>query len=64
MPYTWTTYFLVADNEQILADFKTDLEQVFDLTYFGLVSEHLGIELDRTTNGYSLSQRKYTIGRV
>ncbi|KAJ8140640.1 hypothetical protein OY671_006178 [Metschnikowia pulcherrima] len=51
--------FLVAENEQILADFKTDLEQVFDLKYFGLVSEYLGIEFERTTNGYSMSQKKF-----
>lgn len=51
--------FLVAENEEVLAEFKKDLEKLFDLKYFGQVSEYLGIEFERTKEGYSLSQRKF-----
>ena len=51
--------FLVAENEAVLTEFKLDLERIFDLKYFGSVSEYLGIEFERTENGYSMSQKKF-----
>lgn len=51
--------FLVAENEQVLKNFKEDLENHFDLKYFGQVSEYLGIEFERTNEGYEMSQHKF-----
>lgn len=51
--------FLVAENEKALLEFKKKLEKIFDLKYFGPVSEYLGIEFRKTENGYTLSQRKF-----
>ncbi|KAJ8139395.1 hypothetical protein OY671_007393 [Metschnikowia pulcherrima] len=51
--------FLVASNERVLDVFKSDLENVFDLKYFGLVSEYLGIEFEKTDSGYTMGQRKF-----
>lgn len=51
--------FLVAENEQVLKNFKEDLENHFDLKYFGQVSEYLGNEFKRTGEGYEMSQHKF-----
>lgn len=50
--------FLMANNEGVLAQFKTELEKIFDLKCFGEICEYLGIEFKRTKEGYSLSQKK------
>ncbi|GEQ66782.1 hypothetical protein JCM33374_g445 [Metschnikowia sp. JCM 33374] len=51
--------FLVAENDEVLSEFKEELEGMFDLKYFGPVSEYLGIEFKRTKEGYVMSQHKY-----
>lgn len=54
--------FLVAENEDVLSLFKAELSAIFDLKYFGQVSEYLGIEFQRTEDGYSMSQHKFLRG--
>lgn len=51
--------FLVADNESVLDEFKNDLLSIFDLKYFGAVSEYLGVKFKRTKTGYVMSQKNF-----
>lgn len=51
--------YITSGSEEILEEFKTDLSGIFDLKYFGEISEYLGIEFTKTKHGYKMSQQKY-----
>lgn len=51
--------FIVASSNKYFNEFLKTLEGVFRLNYLGPVKEYLGVEFERTENGYNLSQKKF-----
>ncbi|XP_056695577.1 uncharacterized mitochondrial protein AtMg00810-like [Spinacia oleracea] len=50
----------LSSNENIIHDLTTHLHQTFSIKDLGLLNYFLGIEICHTTEGYILTQRKYT----
>lgn len=51
--------FIVGESVNAIEEFKQNLEKTFDLKYFGPVSEYLGIQIIRTEEGFTMSQKKF-----
>ena len=52
---------LTGDDAPGISQVKQDLGKVFDVKHLGSLRYFLGIEITRSRNGISLSQRKYTL---
>lgn len=50
---------VTGSNENLVAEFKTEMLKVFEMTDLGLMSYFLGMEVKQDHNGILISQKKY-----
>ena len=50
---------VIGSNDDLVAQFKKQMESEFDMSDLGLVSYFLGMEITQLPNGVHISQRKY-----
>ncbi|GKB98527.1 retrovirus-related pol polyprotein from transposon TNT 1-94 [Tanacetum coccineum] len=50
---------VIGSNDQLIKEFKKQMESEFDMLDMGLVSYFLGMEIKQLPNGVHISQRKY-----
>ena len=48
-------------NIKLLAEFKREMENVFDMSDLGVMNYFLGMEIHQSSSGIFLSQRKYVV---
>lgn len=51
---------ITGSNEALIHDLKAHLHHTLSIKDLGLLNYFLGIEVSKTTEGYVLTQRKYT----
>ncbi|KAG7666113.1 uncharacterized protein J8A68_000369 [[Candida] subhashii] len=51
--------FIICSKNELFEDFKTKLKSEVDFKDLGEISEYLGIKYEKTSDGYSISQKKF-----
>uniref|UniRef100_A0A6N2MMZ3 Reverse transcriptase Ty1/copia-type domain-containing protein n=1 Tax=Salix viminalis TaxID=40686 RepID=A0A6N2MMZ3_SALVM len=55
---------VTGSNIKLLAEFKREMDNVFDMSDLGVMNYFLGMEIHQSSSGIFLSQRKYVVDEV
>jgi hypothetical protein len=52
---------VTGSNEELMAEFKREMQEVFEMSDLGIMNYFLGMEIQQCSKGIFVSQRKYAV---